>query len=500
MPVADPGALLDSVAAQLWAVAQDAVADLTDPLDDLEPLADAGDPALQGRLLDPLALPTGNALLALLDEVVEDLPDGPVHWHGWERASGADRGVALVLTIGLDRATLALSPGPVIDLVVTPGAVLGHSAISGVWQVRADVTAPSGWQASWRPGEVPVAASGTATVSLTRADPVLLGPATGPSVSWKSLTASITASPGAPAAFGLGFVDFASVIVPEALKSLVGDRPTTPAALDLLVDRLGGLRFPDGGVRIPLPGGVALELLAGDSGVVVRPSISFTAALPGLPVTLTIDDLGALVPISLDGTLIGIDPGAISVALPEGMGIDLALPPVSGGGFLREKARAVRRRSSTWTWARSGSRRSGSSPCPTETATCPSWCCSRELPAAGDPARLRVRPRRRRRAGRAQPPGRRRTAARPGRRGQRRPRDVPRATPSPAPDQILDSLDELLPGGSPATTSSVRCSSSTGAGGIVRVSAAVLLELPEPGAGHPARPRRRRRSPTRRCR
>ncbi len=337
MPAADPGALLESLAGQLWAVAQDAVDDLTAPLAGLQPLPDAGDPALQGRLLDPLALPTGNALLTLLGEMVDDQPAGPVHWHGWERQPGAERGIALVLTMGLDRATLALSPGPVIDLVVTPGAVLSHSASSGAWLVGADVTAPTGWQASWRPGDPPVAASGTATVRLTRAAPVQLGPPTGPSVSWTSLTASVTASPGSATAFDLGFVDFASAILPEALTGLVGERPTTPAALNLLVDRVGGLRFPDGGVRIPLPGGVALELVAGDTGVVVRPSVSFTAALPGLPVTLTIDDLGALVPITVDGGRIGIDPGAISVALPAGMGIDLALPPVSGGGFLREK-------------------------------------------------------------------------------------------------------------------------------------------------------------------
>ncbi len=65
--------------------------DLANPLAGLQPLADAGDPALQGRLLDPLSPPpAGNALLTLLREIVGDLPDGsPLRWHGWEREPGA---------------------------------------------------------------------------------------------------------------------------------------------------------------------------------------------------------------------------------------------------------------------------------------------------------------------------------------------------------------------------------------------------------------------------
>jgi hypothetical protein len=332
-------------------VANDAVDDLTQPLAGLQPVPNLGEPALQGRLLDPLSPPPpGNALLTLLHEIVGDLPGGSaLRWHGWEREPGAARGIALALTNGPARAVLALSPGPFVDLVVTPGANLSHSASSGVWQVTASVSTPSAWQAEWQPGQAGVVAVGTASVSLTRDAVVTLGVPPGPGVSWKRLSVGIKVSPGTPAAVDVDFTEFVASVLPDELMGLLGggQRPTPPSDLKLLVDRAEGLRFGAGGLRFPLPGGLdlpglearglAVELLSGAGGLQLRPSLSVTAALPGLPIRMTLDGLGVLIPLTVDGGRLGVDPGAVEGVLPEGIGVELAMAPISGGGFLRQK-------------------------------------------------------------------------------------------------------------------------------------------------------------------
>ncbi len=214
---------------------------------------------------------------------------------------------------------------------------------------------------------------------------------------------------------------------------MVGEgRPSTPAPLNILADRAGGLRFPDGGVRLPLPGGVAIELLGGalrDRG----PALAVVHGLAPRPAGDGDGRRRRCASFRSRSTAAGSGwtPTRSRPPCPRGMGIDLALPPVSGGGFLREKDKQyggiLDLDLGVFQVQAIG------------LLTLPDGdrdlsflvLLSGALPAAGDPARVRVRARRRRRAGRDQPPCRRRTAARPGRRGQRRPRDVPGAGPRP---------------------------------------------------------------------
>jgi hypothetical protein len=115
----------------------------------------------------------------------------------------------------------------------------------------------------------------------------------------------------------------------------------------VLVDRHSGVRFGNGGLRLPLvsgfdlPGievrGVAVELREENGGLQLRPMLSLTAELPALPLRAHLEDVGLPLPVTLDGGRIGIDPGAVRGLMPEGMGADLTIPPVSGGGFLQHR-------------------------------------------------------------------------------------------------------------------------------------------------------------------
>ena len=152
----------------------------------------------------------------------------------------------------------------------------------------------------------------------------------------------------------------------------------------MLIDRLAGLRFGAGGLRLPLPGGFdlpgveargfAVELTADDAGLQLRPSLSLTASLPALPIRLTMDGVSVVVPLTLDDARLGVATGDISAGALEGIGVDLALAPISGGGFLRQKGNqyggiidvdlGVVRVQAMGSW-----------PCPATTGRCRSWCC-----------------------------------------------------------------------------------------------------------------------------
>jgi len=62
--------------------------------------------------------------------------------------------------------------------------------------------------------------------------------------------------------------------------------------------------------------------------------VSFTGALPGIPLSFTIDGLGVNIPVAVGDGGLGIDPSGVQPAMPSGIGVDLSLPVLSGGGFL----------------------------------------------------------------------------------------------------------------------------------------------------------------------
>ena len=343
-----PTDLLSHLSGLLWPAAERMVRTLRDPLAALVEEPGITDPALQGRLLGALTgLPTTDPLMALLRSVVGDLPDGPLRWHGWQRQAGAERGVALVLTEGGQRGVLALSPGPVVDVVVTAGADLDFVSPPGDWEVRVRVTTAQLWQATLTQGSPAAAATGTADVRLTRG-PVTVGVPTGPTASATGVTARLHTEPAQPALVEATVRQLEASVLPEPLQDLLGagDRATSPVDVSLVVDRATGVRFAGQGLRMPMPSstvsipglsikGFALELSTYAAGLVLRPTFDARAMLPALPVRLALTGVGVDLPLSVaDGTFAVT---GVETRLPRGLEVELAMPrPVSGGGAVQQ--------------------------------------------------------------------------------------------------------------------------------------------------------------------
>ncbi|CAA9334004.1 MAG: hypothetical protein AVDCRST_MAG34-567 [uncultured Nocardioidaceae bacterium] len=342
-----PTDLLSHLSGLLWPAAQRMVGTLRDPLAPLVEEPGVTDPALQGRLLGRLTdLPTTDPLMALLRTLVGDLPDGPLQWHGWQRGAGAERGVALVLTEGDQRGVLALSPGPVVDVVVIAGADLDYVGPPGDWEVRVRVTSAPGWQATLSQGSSAPVPTGTADVRLTRG-PVTVGVPPGPAASCTGLTARFHTEPAQPALVEATVQQFEASVLPEPLQDLLGlgDRATSPVDVSLVADRATGVRFAGHGLRMPMPTsavsapglsirGFALELSTHAGGLVLRPMFDARAMLPALPVRLMLTGVGVDLPFSVaDGAfrVTGVEP-----RLPRGLDVELTAPlPVSGGGAVK---------------------------------------------------------------------------------------------------------------------------------------------------------------------
>ena len=360
----DPQQLLDQVAGQLRALTRDTVAGLVGQLPELGEDPSAAGTVLAGRLLAVHdRLPAGNSLVELVREMVGDLSaDSPVplRLHGWRRAPGAPLGVALVLTDpsgpAAGRAVLGVTPdGPVFDVVVTPGATLTlPSTATQSWSAEAAIAAPQGWDAAFGPGLPPAPPGGTATIGLRRTGRLAAGMTDGPGIAVDGIALTVTAAPGTPAAFEVELRRLTAAVLPAALAKLVGVGGANPMAggsdpvnVTLRADRAGGLRFAGtGGLRAPLPlrlnapqvstRGAALELTSDGGEPRLALSVSVSAGLPGLPLRVFLDRAGIDLPVALSpAARPGIDPRRLRELFPDGIGTDLKLPPVSGGGVVR---------------------------------------------------------------------------------------------------------------------------------------------------------------------
>lgn len=64
--------------------------------------------------------------------------------------------------------------------------------------------------------------------------------------------------------------------------------------------------------------------------------MSVTAGLPGLPLRASLDRAGIDLPVVLSpAARPGLDPRRLRELFPDGIGTELNLPPVSGGGVVR---------------------------------------------------------------------------------------------------------------------------------------------------------------------
>jgi hypothetical protein len=346
-----PTELLHRLAGRLWKLAASAAADLASGAASF-PLDSSAPPPLQGRLLIAFdRLPGTNPLAGFLRDVLGELPEGgPIRLHGWERAPGATRGVALVATEGAARAVLAITPGdpPTVDLVVTAGAGISIAAGDGAWQATAAVSSDVVWDVELSPDMPASPPLGTVTIDLQRVEPLTIGPVEGPGLSATKIGAGLRVSPGSPLSVALSLEDFRAALLPEPLAALLGagsNRSTTPSPLQIQADAASGLRFEGSGLRVELPvqlalpalsaRGFAVELAERETGIELTATIGLRAQLPGIPVRAQLDGVGVTVPFSVSEEALGPALGAIDAPLPSGIGIELELAPVSGGGDVR---------------------------------------------------------------------------------------------------------------------------------------------------------------------
>lgn len=349
----NPNELLNHLAERLWQLAEDTASDLAAGATNF--LAEPNAPApLQGRLRTAFAtLPQSNTLARLLRDILGELPEGgPIRLHGWRRTPQAPLGVALVVSDASGRAVLAVTPGdpPTLDVVVTPGSAISVDAATGPWRATVSVSSDAVWDAELSPGGPSAPPVGTATIGVRRVEQLTIGRPEGPGVSAREISAELRASPAAPASLSLAFEDFRAAMLPEPVAALLGagkDRATAPNRLALQADAAGGLRFGESGLRVELPVSLSLpgvsarefavELAEHEAGVAVTAAVSLKAQLPGLPVKAQLAGVGITVPFSVTGGALG-PPAGIEPALPSGIGLELGLPPVSGGGDVRRTA------------------------------------------------------------------------------------------------------------------------------------------------------------------
>ncbi|MFI5972886.1 DUF6603 domain-containing protein [Streptomyces sp. NPDC051452] len=358
----DPQELLRQVADQLRALTQDAVENLIHQLPELGDEPSATGTVLAGRLLAVHdRLPAGNSLVELVREMLGDLDaNSPVRLHGWRRAAGAPLGVALVLTdpsgAAAGRAVLGVTPGgPVFDVVVTSGSALTMPpVVTGPWSAQATIVAPTGWDAAFGPGLPPTPPGGTATIRLQRTGRLAAGMTDGPGISVNGIGLTVTADPATPPAVEIELREITAAILPTALAKLLGVGGADPMAdgsgpvsVTVRADRAGGLRFAgNGALRAALPlrlnapgvrtGDIGLELTSDGDGPRLALSMSVTAGLPGLPLRVFLERAGIDLPVVLSpATPPGIDPRRLRELFPDGIGTELNLPPVSGGGLVR---------------------------------------------------------------------------------------------------------------------------------------------------------------------
>ena len=375
---------MSSVAQDLFTLVSNGLWDLLDRyrtqatavLSQLQPEPGLAGTPLDGRLLqalrpdqiagaDPGVTALINGLKALLPSD-PNLPHVPVQLHGFDPGGGQPRGLALAFVVpGAPALTVvtALTGAGAQGIAFEIGAAGRTGKIDPTvlhlldgWSVTVQGDAGAGGRLEFpRRGSAQVLGV-DAPVSLTwtlqcapGADRFLLGPADGPHIELSSVTVSantIIDGGGQPSvSFSATLPQAKLSLNPDALKVLLGESLSMPLDLDLDASPDLGFAFKGGGVRLVLPTNldlpgidlkaVTVDLQTHGLGVQLGFAATLTGSLPGIPLNITVDGLGVAFPITVGDGGLGIDPGGVKPVLPSGLGLDLSLPVLPGGGFVK---------------------------------------------------------------------------------------------------------------------------------------------------------------------
>ena len=360
--------LFDQIADGLWSVLEKYRSQGAAKLASLGP-----EPGVEGTVLNGLLtslqaddIPSGDAgvqaLIRGIRNVLSEVgPAGGVTLHGFDPEGGQPRGLALLVKtpapiasfmaamtgdgargIAIRLAATGLTAPPVTVSLAQGWAL----AISGAVNAAGGVIFPRGG-----PG---AALNGGLTVQLAlqyTGEPIELGLPAGPHVTLGNFSVGaetaigINGEPKVQWTISLSQAELS--LVADAVAALLGNNLKMPIDLKLVADPESGLSVQGGGIRASLPtnislpgveiGGLELEVsLPGGAGrLEFGFGINFTASLPGFPViSVAATGLGARFPFSIGADSLGL--GGVEPVPPNGLGIDLNLPIISGGGFLQD--------------------------------------------------------------------------------------------------------------------------------------------------------------------
>jgi hypothetical protein len=309
----------------------------------------AGDPgvsALIHGLLQVLPTPGPGAVATL---------------HGFDPGAGQPRGLALVVVTPNPAVTFVVAitgAGPTqlaFEFLVAGAGAFGPTslALAAAWSLAISGSGggrlqfPRGGPASVIDAQPPLSVQLLLEYSGA---PIELGADAGPHVTLTHFSVGVQttiSADGTPkVAWTIDLPQAQLSLVAGVVSALLGDSLSIPMDLDVTADPELGFALKGGGLRATLPANLSLpgvdisgvDLAVSTSGADVQFAfgLSFTATLPGFPLlSVTATGLGASFPVSTGTSNLGLNVAAIAPALPSGLGLDLALPVITGGGFLQ---------------------------------------------------------------------------------------------------------------------------------------------------------------------
>jgi hypothetical protein len=364
--------LFTTATSALWDLLDQCRSDAAAALAALGPEPSVAGSALDGLLLaaiGPDAIVSGDvAVQALLKALGKILPDGgigdvPVTLHGYDPGGGQPRGLALMFAppAPSPKIVAALTgDGPrgiAIETAGVGGGVFGPASIElgAGWSLTIGGDAGAGGRLRWPRADAPQVIGAGAPVQVAwalqrsgAAGTILIGPEEGPHLELSDTAVGVKTNVdggGAPAAaFTFAAPRAQLSLAVDILAALLGDALDLPVDLDIGADPVRGVSLTGGGIKATLPANISLpgvdlqavelSLSSAGPGLKFGFGVGFTAGFGGLPISFTVDGVGVDFPLSLGGGALGVDAGAVRPIAPNGIGLDLTVPVVSGGGFI----------------------------------------------------------------------------------------------------------------------------------------------------------------------